>query len=198
MKYTGICIIVVILILAAVAAFVYFKSKKNAFHSATGKKVPKNSYFTQGMNLLLYLTEKYPKIVELQLFNGASKQELKQFQQKNNVQFTEELMELFAFTNGLKLSNANLEIMPLSGIEKHMKDDQPWNEGGELLQIGYMIGDGEVVLLNQTTGHIIARDNYAAEKIEYETFADLLDFIIDIFIADEIEDEKLGNATFNP
>lgn len=150
--------------------------------------VPKDTEFSEVMELLVYLAKKYPKEISLKLNAPASASAIRFFEQRTGIRLTEELNALYQFANGFELNWGNFELMELEQVEMHYKEDEyEWGNTKKFILLGSVIGDGEAIFLDGETGHIISND-HGKEK-DFETITNILDYIIDIFA--EVEDERL-------
>ena len=149
--------------------------------------IPENAEFYEEMKLLVHLAKNYPDDVELRLFSPVSDAEIDGFEKRTNIKLTDELRDLFKFTNGFYLSPSNLEISTLDQIEK--MPDPEWDNTKNYLFLGDMIGDGVLVLLDLDTNKIIANDH--GDEEEYDDITTLLECIIADFLDGEVEDDEL-------
>ena len=149
--------------------------------------IPENAEFYEEMKLLVRLAKNYPDDVELRLFAPVSDAEIDGFEKRTNIKLTDELRDLYKFSNGFYLSPSSLEISTLDQIEK--MPDPEWDNAKNYLYLGDMIGDGELVLLDLDTNKIITNDH--GDEEEYDDLTTLLGCIIIDFLDGEIEDDEL-------
>ena len=126
--------------------------------------IPQNMSFSEEFELLTHLAEKYPDEIRLQFYVPSDED-----------------------TNGFSLDAGSLEIYPLETVERESHYEYEWGNEEDYLVIGDMIGDGELIILDRRTGHIITNDH--GEIDDHETLSDLIDYIIDLFV--DISDEKI-------
>ena len=151
--------------------------------------IPKSAEFYEEMKLLVHLAKNYPDDVELQLFAPVSDEEIDGFEKRTNIKLTDELRDLYKFTNGFSLSVANLDICTLDQVEEMLDTEWEWGDTKNYLYLGDMIGDGEIVLLDLDTNKIITNDH--GDEDEYDDITTLLGYNITVFLDGEIEEEEL-------
>ena len=149
--------------------------------------IPENAEFYEEMKLLVHLAKNYPDDVELRLFAPVSEEEIDGFEKRTNIKLTDELRDLYKFSNGFYLSPSSLEISTLDQIEK--MPDPEWDNTKNYLYLGDIIGDGELVLLDLDTNKIITNDH--GDEEEYDDITTLLGYNITVFLDGEIEDDEL-------
>ncbi len=148
--------------------------------------IPQNMSFSEEFELLTHLAEKYPDEIRLQFYVPSDEDTIRGFESRVGT-MTDELRALYRFTNGFSLDAGSLEIYPLETVERESHYEYEWGNEEDYLVIGDMIGDGELIILDRRTGHIITNDH--GEIDDHETLSDLIDYIIDLFV--DISDEKI-------
>ena len=151
--------------------------------------VPESLPFSEEMELLIHLASVYPDDVHLSLYEPVSASTIDEFESRNNIKLTDELKNLFLFTNGFDLSAGHLEINTLGLIERHLGNKWTWRDTRNYVCIGDMIGDGEIILLDLDSGNIITNDH--GEENDFGDLTTLLSYIICTFLDGEVDDEKL-------
>ena len=165
----------------------YISPKKQDLNKVV---IPKDTEFSEVMDLLVYLAKKYPEEVGLKLNVPVSALSISLFEQRTGIKFTEELNALYQFADGFELNCGNFELMELEQIETHYRNDiYEWGNTKNYIFLGTIIGDGEAVFLDGQTGHIISYDH--GRETDHETITSILDYIIEIFV--EVDDERLEN-----
>ncbi len=155
--------------------------------------VPESLPFAEEMRLLLHLAKTYPDDLELTLYEPVSASDIDEFEARNNIKLTDELRQLYLFTNGLSLSAGNIDINTLAQTERHLSTE--WGDTKNYVYLGDMIGDGEIILLDRDSGNIITNDH--GEETDYGDLTTLLADSICSFLDGEIEDEELDEYIRN-
>ena len=149
--------------------------------------VPFGEEFSEAMELLVYLGKTYPDEVRLRLYEPVSESELLDFEEKHHIRFTQELRALYRFTDGFSLIWGHMEIDPLRMVRRNLANKYEWGDTKHYVWIGSLIGDGEMILYDPDTQHIVTNDH--GEETEYETLTELIDYVIELF--EEIDDDRL-------
>lgn len=145
--------------------------------------IPENAKFYKEMKLLVNLAKKYPDNIEFRLFNPVTEEEIDGFEKRNKIKLTDELRDLFKFTNGFYLHPSDLYISTLEQIEG--MPDPEWDNTKNYMFLGDMIADGPLVLLDLDTNKIITNDR--GDEEEYDDLTTLLGCIITDFMGAEVK-----------
>lgn len=151
--------------------------------------VPESLPFAEEMELLIHLAKTHPDDVWLRLYKPASASSIEKFELRNNIKLTDELKMLFSFTNGFDLSAGHININSLDLIQRYLSAEWEWGDTKNYVYIGDMIGDGEVILLDRDSGHILTNDH--GEETDYFDLITLLSDSICTFLDGEVKNEKL-------
>lgn len=151
--------------------------------------VPAGQEFTEIMELLVHLAQEYPDECGMSLYEPVTEDDIRQFEEKNGITLTGELRAFYQFTNGLSMDSGNLELDPLAMIEQNLSNEYEWGDTKHYVLLGDMIGDGEIILYDLDTQHIFTNDH--GEEEEFEDLTTLLDYILEVFVSGEVEDEQL-------
>lgn len=149
--------------------------------------VPFGEEFSEAMDLLVYLGKTYPDEVYLHLYEPVSESELQAFEEQHHIRFTQEIRALYRFTDGFSMNWGHMEIDPLRMVKRNLTNKYEWGDTRHYVWIGSLIGDGEMILYDLDTQHIVTNDH--GEETEYDTLTELIDYVIELF--EEIEDPQL-------
>lgn len=149
--------------------------------------VPFGEEFSEAMDLLVYLGRNYPDEVRLRLYEPVSESELQDFEEQYRIPFTKELRALYRFTDGFSLIWGHMEIDPLRMVRQNLANEYEWGDTKHYVWIGSLIGDGEMILYDLDTQHIVTNDH--GEETEFDTLTELIDYVIELF--EEIDDDRL-------
>ena len=158
--------------------------------------VPDSADFAEEIRLLIHLAQEFPDDIELELYEPASEDMIKEFEEKNNIKLPDHLRKFYLFANGMTLSAGNLDLFPLSDIEDNLDTEWEWGDEKNYILLGDMVGDGETIFLDLDTGNIVT-DDHGDESI-HEDITALLFETIAIFLDGEFEDDMLDEYLSEP
>ena len=98
-------------------------------------------------------------MADKKLLKDYTKEEIAEFESRNNISLTDDLKALYRFANGFTLDCANLDISTLTQIESDLSNEYEWGDSKNYVLIGEMIGDGEIILLDLDTNKIITNNH---------------------------------------
>lgn len=156
--------------------------------------IPQDFMFGEQIEMLRYMAEKYPDEVSLELYAPVSREALGMFERRNGFWLTNELKELYGFTNGLRVNNGTLQFDSLENIETDYKTGYcDWLKDGDAMDyllLGSVIGDGECVVMEKRTGHIFRY--FDGEMTDCGDIGNVLDWVIEFVYTGHLDkDEKI-------
>ena len=158
--------------------------------------VPESADFCEEMKLLVHLAKEYPDDVELELYQPASEDSIREFEEKNDIRLPDSLRQFYKFADGMSLAPSNLNIFPLADVEAELDTEFEWGDEKNYILIGDMIGDGKIILLDLDTGKLVTNDH--GEEEDFEDVSMLLFDTIAIFFDGEFEDDQLDEYLAEP
>ena len=158
-------------------------------------EIPQDSILKEQLDIILYMAEKYPDLMNLELYEGASSLSISLFEERTGIKLTDELKALYMFSNGMDIDRCTLRFENLEIIEREYRQGYcDWAKEGDAndyLLIGSVIGDGEYLCMEKKTGHIFWHDE--GEMTDYIDVGFILDWVIDFIYDGYLQngDEKI-------
>ncbi|MBP5607877.1 MAG: SMI1/KNR4 family protein [Lachnospiraceae bacterium] len=157
--------------------------------------VPEDNILKEELEILLYMDEKYPDLMSLELFEGAGSIAISLFEERTGIKLTDELKALYMFSNGMDVDRSTLRFENLEIVEREYKQGYcDWSKEGDAddyLLIGSVIGDGEYLCMEKKTGHIFWHDE--GNMTDYISVGNILEWIIEFIYDGYLQngDEKI-------
>ena len=158
-------------------------------------EVPQDNILKEQLDIILYMADKYPDLMNLELHEGASSLTISLFEERTGIKLTDELKALYMFSNGMDVDRCTLRFEDLDIIEREYRQGYcDWAKKGDAddyLLLGSVIGDGEYLCMEKKTGHIFWHD--VGEMTDYKDVAFILDWVIDFIYDGYLQngDEKI-------
>ena len=143
--------------------------------------IPADLPFREEIEILLYMSKKYPQEMQIEFYEPLSNTTIAMFEERTGIRLPKEVRALYRFSNGLDIERETLYFEPLELIEREYNMGYcDWAEEGDAndyLLIGSVIGDGEYLALHKKTGHIFWHDE--GDMTDYNTVENLLAWAIE-------------------
>ncbi len=154
--------------------------------------VPADLPFREEMELLLYMTQKYPDMMPIDFYAPLSSTTIAMFEDRTGIRLPEQVKALYRFSNGLDIERQTLLFEPLELVEKEYNmgycDWAKEGDANDYLLLGSVIGDGQYLGLHKASGHIFWHDH--GNMTDYDTVKNLLHWAIEF-----IYEGYLGKGT---
>ncbi|MBR6256953.1 MAG: hypothetical protein IKR23_06185 [Lachnospiraceae bacterium] len=121
--------------------------------------IPDSLPFAEEIRILKYMCEKYPDVVQMDLYDPASEITISLFEQRLGVRLPDEVRALYSFANGMDLCGMTISFDSLHIIEglyrrgyDHFRQEGDQND---FIMMGTVMSDGSSLLLEKQTGYLL-------------------------------------------
>ena len=121
--------------------------------------IPDSLPFAEEIRILKYMCERYPNVVQMDLYNPASDITISLFEQRVGVRLPDDLKALYRFANGMDLCGMTVSLDSLHIIEGFYRRGYSCfkQEGDQqdFVIMGSLTGDGVSIVLEKQTGYLL-------------------------------------------